>query len=440
MTRFGWWGFVLVSGACAMGGDGAVQVGKGLSFASSACEQTLDLPVSNAEPRERKLLSIRRLAGAPVRAVPFLDEPLAVFELIPMTKLAPSEQTVIPVVFRPRGTGAVEATVELDFDGQKSTVTLSVNAMAPTAAPRRIDFAAVPVGSVSERPIGVTPPFQLSIAGGPFRLSADRSRIIFTPERVQEYVTQATLIEEPCGVRPFNLVGTGVEGFLVSDPPALTFEPTPPGLERSARLELRNASLSPLAVERLLFRPGGMPAFRADALDGGQLVIPAASRDATGLLVRGRAAVSVVFAPAREGPVADALIFDVPLLSGMTPFVPLSGVGGGPDIEVAPTSLVLQTGSTGARARLTIRNVGTVSTNPALHLRLGAPAFEFTRQSGAGDVAVDFASPSQAGQSLASGDSVELEVTATPGAGEHHVRIFSNDLDEPVVTVVVTTR
>jgi hypothetical protein len=430
-------------GVTACAGPAEVKLTSRLAFDATSCEQTRALTVRNPGSTERELVAIRRLAGAPVRATPFLDEAAPGFELVPMSTLAPWEETAIPVIFRPRAPGPHETTLEFDFGGQRLTVTLSAMALVTPQLPSRLDFGAAPIGDTVERPFEVPDGFQVLVPSGPFRASADRQQLIFTPRDLRDVSAVAT-VRSSCSVQTTLLVGTGVRALVTATPEILEFGPTLLGTERAGSVTLGNLSPSPLAVSDPQ-RQGPSPApFRVGPLDGGLLLVPAARRNADGGWEAGEASLPVFFAPTQEGPATASFELTTPL--ERQPRLPLvvTGLGGGPDIEVSPTSLEFPPVTTVDRARLTVRNVGTVSNDPRLQLQLGAdghpPVFELTRRSGTGSVTVDFASPSTAGAPLASGQSVEVEVTAGPGPSVHHLRIFSNDPDEPEVTLVITVR
>jgi hypothetical protein len=70
---------------------------------------------------------------------------------------------------------------------------------------------------------------------------------------------------------------------------------------------------------------------------------------------------------------------------------------------------------------------------------LGNPLFEVVTVSGTGTVAVNAAAYNPT-TGLRAGRSVDFEVTAAPAPAVHHLRVFSNDPDEPVVVIVITTR
>jgi hypothetical protein len=427
--------------ACTPGGG--VQLTGSLSFAPSFCEATRALEVHNADGRERRLVAIRRLGGAPVRAVPFLDEAQAAFELVPMTTLAPSERTVIPVIFRPRTPGALETTLEFDFEGQRLAVTLSASALATPQLPSRLDFGAVARGDAIELPLDAPPPLQLAVRGASFQASGDQRRIVFSPFEARVYSGTAMVTSE-CGTFSVTLVGVGVDSVLTVAPTSLEFEPTLVGSERTAAFTFANLSRLPIGLRGFERTGPSAMNFRAAPLDGGVLIVPPARRSAEGDLVPGEAVLPVIFSPDREGTASGSLALTTPLRTLPMTQLPLRGLGGGPDIEVLPTSLQFPPVTTVDRARLTIRNVGTVSSDPRLHLRLGAtgglPVFETVTVSGTGTLMVDFVRAGAGTTPLASGESVEVEVTVGPGPGVHHLRVLSNDPDEPVVTVVITTQ
>lgn len=438
---------LLVAGCSAMPDTGAVRLSPGLAFRPSFCEQTQALSVVNGDSRPRALSSIRRVSGAPVRAAPFLDEPGAPFELVPMTQLTAGEVTSIPVVFRPRGPGPVDTTVEFDFEGQRLTTTLSATGLSLPMLPDLVDFGAVALGDSAFVPLELEPPLRLEATGTGFFPSDDETGLVFSPSTVRTFGGTAT-VTGSCSARTLRLLGHGVDSALTATPTSVWILPTPTGAEGRAELRLRNATRSPVPLRDFVVLSSGTPTplFSLEGLDGGVLVLPSGRRTSDGGWLPGEAALGIVFTPLRVGRVFASVQFATPLRTQPSVSVPLSSIGGAPDIEVSPTSIEFAPVSTQDRQRLRVQNKGTMWPDGLLNLTLGRaampPAFEVVPISGvAGSVSVAFSTPPfDVATGLLSGQHVDLDVIALPGPAVHHVRIFSNDPDEPVVTVVVTTR
>jgi hypothetical protein len=441
MTR--WWLAVVLLGVCGCLTGTEVVVTDTLTFAPTSCDTSLSLSVTNTSGRQRRLGTMRRISGEPIRALPFLDEAGPAFELVPMTVLAPAERTLIPVTFRPRRAGFVESVVEFVFDDQLLTVRLTAEGREGSGLPTRVDFGVAMVGGSVQRQLDATISF-VSSTSSVFTGSSREGVVLFRPVRAGQFAGTATVLG-PCGPVTLPLTGRAVDALVWAEPRELDFGPTPLRTTSTRTVTFRNATDGPVALTELRAWEGSVSTDRFSVVEpaGGVLLIPAA-RAEDGGTVPGAATLDVRFTPLEAGGRLGEVRGLVALDTQPTVRAALHGLGGGPDIEVSPTSLELDAAGPLERATLTIRNVGTMSTDPRLALNLGPmglgpPLFEVVTVTGTGTVTVNAAAYNPT-TGLRAGRSVDFEVTAGPSPAVHHLRVFSNDPDEPVVVVVITTR
>ncbi|MCA2980591.1 MAG: hypothetical protein INH37_20150, partial [Myxococcaceae bacterium] len=330
---------------------------------------------------------------------------------------------------------------------------------------------------------------------GEFTLPANREKdvgIVFRPTETRDYFATVRIrAAEGCADKAIRLVGTGVDQVLRFEPAVVDFGYVQPGLSVTREVTFTNLSFSEVTLANLGAREAGVvsPIFRVAAADVGnpaRLTVPRAVRNpTTTALEPGTAKVTLAFAPTVLGP-RTAELFGNPNVPGQTTItVPLKGFGGGPDIEVLPATglnfgrvaFFAGSGSSATR-RLTVRNVGTQPSNldPAANLKLGARGagkpywrvVPLNAESLATEICVgDFDVTSQrcrddlpaSGQGLydpavgieasVARGSLDIPVRVTPanttvnattGVKAWAVTLFSNDPDEPEVTVNVTAR
>jgi hypothetical protein len=441
MTR--WWLAAVLMSLCGCLTGTEVVVTDTLTFAPTPCDTSLSLSVTNTTGRQRRLTTVRSVSGEPVRALPFLDEAGPTFELIPMTVLAPGERTLIPVTFRPRRAGLAESVVEFVFDDQVVTVRLTAQGLEGPGLPTRVDFGVAMVGGSVQRQLDATITF-VSSTFSVFTQSSRDGVVLFRPVQAGPFSGTATVLG-PCGPATVTLTGRAVDALVWAEPREFDFGPTALRTTSTRTVTFRNETDGPVAITELRAWEGSVSSDRFSVVepDGGVLLIPAA-RAVDGGTVPGAASLDVRFTPFEGGGRLGEVRGIVALGTQSTVRAGLHGLGGAPDIEVSPTSLELDAAGPLDRALLTVRNVGTMSTDPRLALNLGpmglgTPLVEVVTVSGSGTLTVDTATYNP-GTGIRAGRSVDFAVTASATPAVHHLRLFSNDPDEPVVVIVVTTR
>jgi hypothetical protein len=354
----------------------------------------------------------------------------------------------------------------------------------PLAALPRVDSIMMSQGGASV--FAFTP----DAPQGEFTLPANREKdvgILFTPTEIRDYFATVRIRPaEGCAEQTIRLVGTGVDQVLRFEPSTIDFGYVQPGLSVTREVTFINQSFSEVVVANLGARES---TFRVAAADPGsttRITIPKAVRNPmTTALEPGSAKVTLSFNPTVIGPRTGDLIGNPNVPGQTTITVPLKGFGGGPDIDVVPAgglnfgriAYFAGTGSFATR-RLTVRNVGTQPTNldPAANLKLGARGaskpywrvmplnaeslpseicigdFDTTNGTCRNDLAtvgMGAYDPSIGIEASVSRGSLDIPVRITPsnttvntttGVKAWSVTFFSNDPDEPEVTVNITAR
>ncbi len=200
--------------------------------------------------------------------------------------------------------------------------------------------------------------------------------INFTPTEVKDYLARVTMRRlDGCPDKVVKLKGKGVDSVLTWAPNPLNLGYVTPGLQVGGELTfsnlgLKDVTLTALKTDKADYKVATQP-----------VTVPAASRDATDELVAGTVKVAVIFKPTLLGPRPARLDFSTNLAKQPSGIVQLQGYGGGPDIDVKPSTLnfgrvAYFQGSNPAAyvtRKVTIQNVGTRPTppNPQANLRLG---------------------------------------------------------------------
>lgn len=353
------------------------------------------------------------------------------------------------------------------------TASLTTTLSNQTPAPRVVTLAAPqstppglfklaassPPGQVTLQPgasfdvtVNFTPPAAGDFRGGELGLSRGSG----CPERIP-------------------LRGDGVSQTLTSSPASLDFGYLTPGLSTSRAVTFSNLAFRPAQLTGLAL--AGAPGFTDFTLAGGvtALTVPPATRGGDGALVAGTAALSLDFSPTALVARSAVLRADTGLTRQPTWALGLRGTGGGPDIDVSPAHDVGQVAyfvgaspPSSATRHLQVRNAGTRPSpaDPRFNLRLGTPdatgapqrPYWLVTAANPGTLASELcvgAVDAQSGACL--GDlgaadyepavglvapgvlSLPLRVTpASLGQKAWRLQLFSNDPDEPTVTVAVT--
>lgn len=210
----------------------------------------------------------------------------------------------------------------------------------------------------------------------------------FTPTEARDYVAFVKVrAAEQCPDVSVKLIGSGVSQVVNCTPNPLDFGYVTPGLQTQAELTLSNSSLLPVTITGMQARAGTAASPDFKLLGADMITLPPAMRvtqpDGSKSLVSGTAKVQVTFKPTLLGP-RQGNLFGVTALAKQPELgCPLKGAGGGPDIDVKPGSS-LNVGkipffSTAPKPffvtrKVTLQNVGTLPNppDPRANLHLGA--------------------------------------------------------------------
>lgn len=437
-----WTCAVLLAAACSSA-DKQVSV---LSFEPpNACSTVGRLTVVNSRTAPASIDSVVRLSGVAVSAPPFLDDPSPIFTLA-LPEQLPPEQTAIPVRYTPSGNDprhVSTASLKVVISGVPVQLNLSNAPIGEELAgvPAFVDLGAIP-------PDGVFAPLQVPPGG-----SASLIKPAFAPSgfSVRQLGVSALFVQPldagnfeglvetrfACVSTTTRYLATGVDALL-SAPSTLDFGPVAVGLTRTLSLRIENASFDAVSLA-----PDVGPSVVHSILapDAG-LVVRGARRDEAERLIPGAVELAVRFAPNGVGASSSTVTLGV---ANSLP-IQLLGKGAGPDIEVDAGTLDFGALTLPASASIAIRNVGVQLEPPsvAVNLHLGVngqlPTYDLVRVSGAATVAATLVTPYDSTVGLAPTETAVLRVDAAPGASEHLLHLFSDDPDEPEVTVRIIVR
>lgn len=449
---------------CGPSGPGVLQATGTIDFGTRFCSLEKSLELSNVGASSLSVTGARRTSGAPVKVAPYLDEPGAVFRVdLPANLTLPAQGTLsVVVAYTPPPDGLQvrhESKVAFQSGDQQVEVTLRAShASTAFEAPAVLDFGGVRPGESLELPLAVIDPTGagrsavVTVPGGPFSLTD--AGVAFSPTATGEFTAQAALQPFECiAARPVQLLGTGVDQVVTVSPGALDFSYVPVGLSLTLAVSFRNAASRPVTFSQVGVYEGATlaPLFKVESSqDPSRLSLAPGSRTDAGVLQPQETKLLVSFTPTALGPRTATLRGTSDLAGTANLVVPVRGAGGGADIEVLPGTTLDFGAVTEASTRvLTVRNAGArppmADTRANLHLGTdgGAPYFELVHVSGAtGNLTVTGPDGYNAETGLEpTAVTAEFTVRATAaGASEHTLRIPSNDLDEPVVSVRILTR
>lgn len=395
----------------------------------------------------------------------------------------------------------LQATTEgHDPKNAPSTLTLIGNAVSGECeVPERIDFGAVAIGDTFNRTLDFANPRAVeaqaylgpieSAQGATFTASAESPRgefvvsanntrtatFTFKPTQMSEYLATVRVRRAAnCPERVVRLTGLGVNAVITWAPAEVNFGYVPPHSTVEREVVFSNFAITPVTLSGLKTNDQSStnPSSTFKVVDGLEsLELPPASRDVDGMLRPGLATLKLSFKPTTLGPRRGLLNANTTLRSQAALQVPMKGVGGGPDIEVRP-SPVLSLGriayfptampASYGESTLRIQNIGTPTTDPEGYLKLGELASNGVRGvpywrvvplngASASEICVGIYGgpgscderPTQYDENvgLAAGAIATVPVRITPnglGLREFDVLIFSNDGDEPSVTLRVS--
>lgn len=316
---------------------------------------------------------------------------------------------------------------------------------------------------------------------GEFVLGSNNTRtatFTFRPTLQSEYLATVRMRRgTECPERPVRLQGIGVSQVITWAPTEVRFGNAPLQSTVEREVVFSNHSVAPVTLDLLRTADQGTstPSNLFKVVEpAGAIVLPAAERDADGMLRPGLSTVKLSFRPTTLGPRRGTLNATTTLRAQPALVVPLHGIGGGPDIEVRPAP-VLSLGriayfagaspASFAQSNFRVQNVGTpaVAGDPDGNLKLGSldgsgarglPYWDVVARNGASrsEICVGTYDATSgrcdeepalydAAVGLAAGQAVTVPVRITPngfGVREFEVRIFSSDVDEPTTTLTIT--
>ncbi len=398
------------------------------------CSSSGLVVVNNPNAQRLEVSAVTKRSGAAVQVPGFLDEANPRF-LVTVPRELPPGRTELAVVFSAPSDGSDDdflLGLELVAGGRPLAFELHGQRGSAALMPlERVDLGVTPVGGSLTRTLTLPPGATASFPADAGALTVSQNQIRFAPTSEGTSVGRLELRRD-CELASSLVVATAVPSILALLPATLDFGYVPLSLSRTKRLTVFNHGFEPVSVTPTTALP-------FEVLDAGVVLLPAATRSADESVQPSRAQLSVRFTPTTTGRATNRLVLATTLASQPLLDVPLSGSEGGPDIEVLPAMLTLS--PTPASARITVRNVGSRLTDPASNLHLGVdgvqPFTELVHVSGlTGNVMVMMSGYDvRLGLPPSAGQTIELIITATAGPSVHDLHIFSDDVDEPVVTV-----
>jgi hypothetical protein len=327
----------------------------------------------------------------------------------------PGQNVVLPgqtvqgqVVFQPAAPGSVTGTLRVTTDSATSpqgTVGLSgvgVDAHADVKEDT-LDFGKIEVGAEKIRQLDFSnsSPLPVEVSGrivgaggdefsmGSFTLQPGESRtqdVSFHPQRPG--VKRAALAVTPCkgcGDVLVTLTGEGLDQALVAEPPSVDFGLVPTDYTATGVVVLHNLSTEPVTVTALAFGTGSDPDFSS----GGTPLPLVIAGGAT-------ATIDLKYLSTHLGQASGTLVLSENSVRHPTLSVPLTGVGGGAKLCVAPLLLEFGKHAVGTRTDLqvTVRNCGgpgdvftvnsaTLLAGPGSQFQLGPIAYPVSLTTGA---------------------------------------------------------
>lgn len=420
----------------------------------------------------------------PTEMKPVVDH-LAVVRLFAGNTAAGKDTSIITL----RGqavSGECELPEVIDFGAVARGETTTFDVQFPNTRP--IDTSAF-VGDI-ESPQGAGI-FVLSPASprGTFNIASKKEKVVtftFTPTEPKNYLGSVTMRKaEGCLERRVRLFGTGVDQVLTWSPASIDFGYVTPGQMAGAEVTFANQSINPVAISMLNTFENSNPSAIFKVVEAGpgdptRLVVPAAKRNTTTMAMDpGLGTVKLTFKPNVLGPKTGTLRAATDLRNQSGLVVNLRGVGGGPDIDLRPASplsfgrvayFANASPASFAVRKLIVANVGTRPNPPdaKANLRLGpggvggagkywkVTAMQGSLESelcvglydsGTGACANDLPAtgagkydPNVGIEAAGASALLDIPVRITPvslGDKAWTVTIYSNDPDEPEVTITV---
>src|SRR5215472_16729738 len=367
------WVLVCVLAACGdrrntVSVDGALELSPAaLDFQQVAVHDQRSLPLTlRNSGRGRLDLTAITIQGAPGTTFQF--------SVPGQNAILPGQTVQGQVVFQPGVAGPANATLMVTTDSASSpraTVGLKgvgVDAFA-SVNPNALDFGKIELQSEKLRQLTFTNSSALPVTvtarivgaySDEFSMSSltlapgetKTQDVSFHPQRVG--VKRAALAVTPCkgcGDVLVTLTGEGIEQALVADPATVDFGLVPTDFTVAGAAVLKNLSTEPVTVTAVAIDPGTPP--EPDFQSGGTpvpLVIPGG----------GTATVAINYVSTHLGDAKATLVVTSNSVRHPTLNVPITGVGGGTKLCVAPLLLEFGKHAVGTRtdSQVTVRNCG----------------------------------------------------------------------------------
>ncbi|MGA9521676.1 MAG: choice-of-anchor D domain-containing protein, partial [Myxococcaceae bacterium] len=472
-------------------------------FGTLPLGQTLQkkLIVKNLGGGTLTLLSMERVEGNSEVSIgtDIIDEAPFEVRFVPDTNVGAQESVEFDMFFAPKTASGAQLADEFlvklvltaggTRDGEDTaTIVLRGAASAGTCQlPSSIDFGSVAVGSHGTKPVEIQNGsaadteanvgaitsdtgdhqafgFAAGSPSGPFTISAGTTQnvnIEFRPTETRAYAAKVKVrAGSACGEAEITLIGRGVDEVLEWTPPSLDFLYVSPGTESVKRVTFKNrgsADVELFDVSTTL--PSDFAVKGEPGADPAKFVVPG----------NGERQLPVVCKPTQLGTRSGQLTFRTPIAKQPSGTIQLTCFGGGPDIQVMPSS-VLNFGKTAffsnsnppysVTRRLTVMNMGTTPPNghPDGNLRLGQVSASgapgqlpyiaikpLNATTATSEISVGIPpsyQPNVGLEALAGRNTADLVVTLTPnslGRKEAELTIYSNDPDEPETKILITS-
>jgi hypothetical protein len=312
---------------------------------------------------------------APLETVATADHQARV--LLRASNTAPGGETATLTLKGTAVSGTCMLPTSLDFGAVALTdtvkLTIPITNNSPIAASATIGV--ITSNSGDDKSFGFAPESatgMVSIASG-----ATKNVVVeFSPAEARDYLALLTLkSSDQCPDVTLTLIGTGIGQVLNCAPNPLDFGYVTPGLTAQGTLTLSNSGIAPVHLSGLTAVAGTAVSTEYKLLGPNAVTVPPATRvdqNGTRMLVPGTLDVQVTFTPSLLGLRQAQLQGGADL--GHQPMLgcPLTGVGGGPDIDLRPTDLAAGSIPFFAGApqaffitrKVTVQNLGTAPNPP----------------------------------------------------------------------------
>ena len=365
------WVLVCVLAACGdrrntVSVDGALELAPGsLDFQQVAVHDQRSLPLTLRNSGRGRLdltgVTIQGASGTTFR-----------FSVPGQNAILPGQTVQGEVVFQPGAAGPASGTLLVTTDSTSSPQAsvglkgVGVDALA-SLREDALDFGKIGIGSEKIRQLTLTNPSTLPVevsgrivgAGAdefsmsPVTLAPGETRtqdVSFHPQRPG--VKRAALAVTPCkgcGDVLVTLTGEGLEQALIADPASVDFGLVPTDFTVTGAAVLKNLSTEPVTVTAIAFATGSDPDFQS----GGTPVPLVIAGGAT-------ATVDLAYVSTHLDAANGTLVLSENSVRHPTLNVPLTGVGGGTKVCVAPLLLEFGKHAVGTRtdSQVTVRNCG----------------------------------------------------------------------------------